>query len=253
LLRPSVHALAGLYAIDALETPAEKRRFERHLDRCGGCTDEVRGLYETVSLMAIAAARQPPPTLRPRVMAAVATASQLPATAQSGPARPPAARSWHRVRRASPLPRLAVITAAASGVAAVVLAVALVVTQQRLDHVRGQNQAITAVLSAGDARILSHATTKGGSATVVVSAARRQMVVTAAALPPLPSGEVYQLWLIGPPKTRSAGLLPAPGTHAGPVLASGLAPGDSFGMTVEPAGGTAQPTTTPIVVITLPG
>jgi hypothetical protein len=37
------------------------------------------------------------------------------------------------------------------------------------------------------------------------------------------------------------------------VLAGGVAPGDKFGMTVEPAGGTAQPTTTPIVVLTLPG
>jgi anti-sigma-K factor RskA len=34
-----------------------------------------------------------------------------------------------------------------------------------------------------------------------------------------------------------------------PVLASGLLAGDKIGVTVEPAGGTAQPTTSPIVVI----
>jgi hypothetical protein len=34
------------------------------------------------------------------------------------------------------------------------------------------------------------------------------------------------------------------------VLASGLSSGDAIGVTVEPAGGTAAPTTTPIVVLT---
>ena len=42
--RPRLHALAGLYAIDALEPPAERHRFERHLARCGSCASEVRGL-----------------------------------------------------------------------------------------------------------------------------------------------------------------------------------------------------------------
>jgi anti-sigma-K factor RskA len=152
------------------------------------------------------------------------------------------------------MPRLAIVAAGVSLVVAVVLGVALVVTTQRLDHVRGQEQAITAVIGARDAQILTSGTSKGGAATVVVSPGRRQLVVTTSGLPPLPAGKVYQLWLIGPPKTRSAGLLPTgAGTHTEPVLASGLAAGDKFGMTVEPAGGTSQPTTTPIVVISLPG
>ncbi len=37
-----------------------------------------------------------------------------------------------------------------------------------------------------------------------------------------------------------------------PVLAAGLAGGDAIGVTVKPAGGSAAPTTTPIVVLTLP-
>jgi hypothetical protein len=35
------------------------------------------------------------------------------------------------------------------------------------------------------------------------------------------------------------------------VLATGLSPGDELGLTVEPAGGSAKPTTTPILVIPL--
>jgi anti-sigma-K factor RskA len=37
------------------------------------------------------------------------------------------------------------------------------------------------------------------------------------------------------------------------VLAAGLAVGDRAGVTVEPAGGSAQPTTTPILAIPLAG
>jgi anti-sigma-K factor RskA len=36
-----------------------------------------------------------------------------------------------------------------------------------------------------------------------------------------------------------------------PALASGLVSGDELGMTVEPAGGTNQPTTTPILLLSL--
>ena len=46
--------------------------------------------------------------------------------------------------------------------------------------------------------------------------------------------------------------LPAPsGGRTRPLLATGLMPGDELGLTVEPAGGTAKPTTTPILVIPL--
>ena len=77
-----------------------------------------------------------------------------------------------------------------------------------------------------------------------------KMIFTSAGLPALPGTKVYQLWLLGQPRTRSAGLLPAARAgRTGPVLASGLVRGDQVGVTVEPAGGTAQPTTTPIVVM----
>ena len=36
---------------------------------------------------------------------------------------------------------------------------------------------------------------------------------------------------------------------ASPVLAADVRPGDRLGITVEPAGGTAQPTTTPVVIV----
>ena len=90
-------------------------------------------------------------------------------------------------------------------------------------------------------------------ATVVLAADRHQIVVTTNGLPALPTGKVYQLWLIGTTRTVSAGLLPAATSgRTGPVLASGVVNGDTLGLTVEPAPGTAQPTTAPILALPLP-
>jgi anti-sigma-K factor RskA len=143
----------------------------------------------------------------------------------------------------------------------VVLAVLLVNTQhqlnqaqQQLSLAQAQLHAITAVQTATDAKVIAKRTSVGGIVTVTSSASRRQLVLRTAGLPALPAGKVYQLWLIGqkPNKTRSEGLLaPARGGHTGPVLISGILAGDTFGVTVEPAGGTIQPTLTPIVLIPL--
>jgi anti-sigma-K factor RskA len=58
---------------------------------------------------------------------------------------------------------------------------------------------------------------------------------------------------MGPPRTRSAGLIPlAAEGRTAPLLAAGLRAGDRVGVTVEPAGGTSQPTTTPILVMPVP-
>ena len=49
---------------------------------------------------------------------------------------------------------------------------------------------------------------------------------------------------------RSAGLMTvAVSGSSAPALADGVVPGDHLGITVEPAGGTAQPTTTPVVLM----
>ena len=96
------------------------------------------------------------------------------------------------------------------------------------------------ILAAPHVTLLPQATTKGGVAVVVLAAAKRQLVVTMSGLPALPPGKVYQLWLIGPTRIVSAGLLPAAQDGSTPpVLASGIVTGDKLGLTVEPAPGEA--------------
>jgi anti-sigma-K factor RskA len=242
LLRHDLHTLTGAYALDAIDG-AERDRFEHHLNRCQLCSHEVRGLRETATRLAMAVALLPPPQLRERVLAAAARTRQLPPLTDVGPQPQPRAR-W--------LPRMALGLAAVSIAAVIALGFTLAAKQRQLDAANAQQGAVAAVLNSPGAKLRTQRTAVGGTATVVVSRRQRKMVFTTTGLPPLASSKVYQAWLLGPPRTRSAGLLPPPSAgKTVPLLASGLTPGDSFGVTVEPAGGTAQPTTNPIVVIPL--
>ncbi len=243
LRRDDLHTLTGAYALDAIDG-AERDRFERHLRRCQPCDYEVRGLHETAGRLGVAVAKAPPPQLKERVVAAAARTRQLPPAAAERP-RSPASRSW--------LPRVAVAFGAVAVAAALVLAFVLSSVQRQLDTARAQDKAISAVLTAPGARILTARATVGGTGTVVVAGHQHKLIFTSAGLPQLSAAKVYQLWLIGPPRTRSVGLLPtASGGRTAPVLASGVRAGDRVGVTVEPAGGTSQPTTTPILVMSVP-
>jgi len=262
LLRSGQHKLTGVYALDALDTDAEVARFERHLNRCDSCTGEVRGFRETATRLAMAVRQEPPATLRAAVMADVARTGQVPAADDR-------ARHAHRPTL---LPRLAMAGAALGLAAAIVLAVVLVNKNNQLSQTQqqlGQTQqelsqakrqliltqtqlaAINAVRTAADATLVTKATPIGGQVTVVRSPSKRQLVVTASGLPPLRAGKVYQLWLIGAPgnRIRSEGLLAVHNGRSGPVLVSGVLKGDLFGITLEPPGGTIQPTVPPFVAI----
>jgi len=268
LLRQDLHTLTGVYALDAIDSDKELNRFSRHLNRCQSCAGEVRGFREVTTAMAFAAATDPPPEMRAQVMAAVARTRQLPPEIRTH-ARPRRTRAW-----APWVPWLSGAVAAVAIVVAVLFGFAQAHTRSELNQARAQNQALAAaqarveaalnqarehdqalaeILGAPHATLLAQRTTKGGVAVVVLDAAKRQLVVATSGLPALPPGQVYQLWLIGPVKIVSAGLLPA--AQAGvttPVVATGIVKGDKLGLTVEPAPGTAQPTTTPILALPLP-
>ena len=245
LLRHDPHALSGAYALDALEPGAERDRFTRHLDRCPSCASEVRGFREVATAMAFAATTEPPAGLRDRVLAAAARTRQLPPEIRTH-ARPTRTRvPW--------VPWLSGVVATASIVVAVLFGFAQAHTRDELNQVRAENQAISLLLSAPKAKLLTYPVTNGGEATVVLAADRHELAVVTTGLPALPPGKVYQLWLIGKPAITSAGLLPpAKDGRTPPVLATGVVKGDTLGLTVEPAGGSAQPTTKPILALPLP-
>ena len=142
---------------------------------------------------------------------------------------------------------MAVATAAVAGVAALAAAAVFGVSngsmRDQLNQAQVSSQQIAAVLTARDATVMTGAVAGGGTVTIVMSHSMRELVFTAAALPALPASRGYELWLIGPAGDRPVTMLPA-GRHdmTGPVIASGLRPGDHLALTAEPPGGTARPT-----------
>jgi anti-sigma factor RsiW len=243
ILADDLHVLTGSYALDALPD-LERAEFERHLPHCPSCDAEVRGLLETAARLAMARALQPPPGMEQRVLASTYRTRQLPPLAVDHQRRAQVSRLFAGQPGRIPR-RVAAFAAAASVAAAVALGVTQVSSQHQLESARASNAAISRVVTAPDARIQTTRTRAGGSVTVVASAALREAVVTASGMVSPPAGRVYQVWVISPSGARSAGLMAGAGT----LLASAVAPGDRIGITVEPAGGTSKPTTTPVAVL----
>ncbi len=233
-MREDLHTLAGAYALDALPDD-DRELFEGHLARCDACAQEVRGLREATAHLA---------HLRAQVLAQIRHVRQLP------PEVPDLA--VERRRRARPRSRLAAALAAACLVVALIAGGLAVRSQQELDRTRAAGEAVAAVLAAPDARTVT-GPAAGGTATVVVSRSRGQVVFASSGLRRLEKSETYELWLMGPRAVRPAGLLrPDSNGQTRPVVASPLADADRVGLTVEPASGSPQPTTDPVLVLNLP-
>jgi len=106
------------------------------------------------------------------------------------------------------------------------------------------------VLSERDATATSGAIGTSGNATLVYSKSTGHMVLVAHGIRAAAQGKTYQLWTISPSGTAtSAGLFTPNGSGDVLVRASGdLANASKLGISVEPAGGSAQPTPGAIIV-----
>ncbi|MGW9027137.1 anti-sigma factor [Streptomyces sp. NPDC055722] len=258
--REDLHSLAAAYALDALE-PAERVRFEKHLQGCERCAAEVRSLSEDAVRLAWSTTALAPPGLRDRVLTAVRNTPQDPSPVADVPraraphlpphvwgTAPPPARI--RAPRLRPLfAPLATATAAAALVVAALFAVQATQTQHKLDAERAQAREIAHVLAAPDARATSDRDAQGRGIGVIASASEGRAVVTLRGLGTPPGGRVHQLWLMRPhEQPRSLGLFDGDT----PLVASGLnRSATSLAVTVEPDGGSPQPTSQPIVQLAL--
>jgi anti-sigma-K factor RskA len=250
-LKREPHTLAGAYAMDAI-SEEDRARFERHLARCAECAQEIASLREATARLATATAQTPPPGLKERVMAAAATTRQrFPVTADV-----PARSAWvkdARIRTRAWFHSLAwrgrLVVAAGAVATVAVLGVAVVfgisngTMRQQLSQAQASSQQVAAVLSARDATMMTGTVRGGGTVTIVMSHSMHALVFTAAGLHALPASRGYELWLIGSAGVRPMAMFPQASDHmVGPVIASGLRPGDRLALTVEPAGGTSGPT-----------
>ncbi|CAL9278649.1 MULTISPECIES: anti-sigma factor [Streptomyces] len=240
------HTLSAAYALGALDDD-EREDFDAHLQACEVCRQEAAEFQATAARLAAAVAQPPPSAAKAQVMTAIDGVRQLPPRVPVRSAAPVLTGTVRR--RAVPLALAASVAAAALG------GVLVWQTQNRQDleqqahQAQQQLDAVSAVLAAPDARTIHGRAANGALATVVASERQNKAVFTAANLPAPGTGKTYQLWLDHDGTMRPAGLVQADGTVS---LSGNPADASAVGLTLEPAGGSPQPTTDPLLLMALP-
>lgn len=242
----TVHTLTGAYVVHALEEE-DRARFEEHLPQCPDCQAEVASLTEAAASMAEDAAVPPPPRLRADVLAAIQHVRPLPPQARDTARVTPLAqrRKGRRGRR------IALLAAAA----AAVLGLGAGAAWHPWTDDRPAPATVTAmdrVLGAPDAVHASVVVKGGGVITVVRSESEGHGAVVTRDMPPAPRGKAYELWLRGPDgRMLPAGLMRGSGAQK-VMLTGDTRTANAFAVTLEPAGGSKQPTSPPLGYTDLP-
>jgi anti-sigma-K factor RskA len=205
---------AAAYALGALDAD-EVEAFERHLESCAVCRDEVTEFSGVVHALPMAVPQHPLPRgLRRRVLREIR--AEQPAAAKQQRARVPA---WAMQRIAA---------AAVAGA----LAIGIVV----------------AVTSGGGPRLIRASV---GEATLRVTSGHADLIVDH--LPAPSSRKIYELWLErggGPPQPST--LFSVSHADRADIGVPGNVKGlTRVLVTEEPAGGTSAPTSTPVIVASL--
>ncbi|MEV8312407.1 anti-sigma factor [Streptomyces flavidovirens] len=242
-----VHVLTGAYALNAVPDN-ERETVERHVRQCTACAQEVQELTATAARLGTAAAAAPPPAMKRQVITRIQTARQLPPQVTDADVvrRPTTGRARH-------MPRLVLAACVAGATAFGGMAAWQSQEAQQAGQLAQQAREETAdvarVLAASDARSASGSVKGGARATVIVSRSQNSAVFLASGLPELPDDKTYQLWFADDGTMRPAGLMRRDG---GVVMEGDIGKATGMGVTVEPVGGSSQPTTTPVALMALP-
>ncbi|WP_183096017.1 anti-sigma factor [Nocardioides stalactiti] len=239
----NAHALSGAYSVDALDD-IERVRFEVHLRGCSECRLEVETFHETVAALSVDAV-EPPASLRASVLAGIEEIRPLPPLTEQAPAR------THRVSTRRPW-----ITSAGPMLVAAALVVVALLTTVWLQPWSTEDQppATTVterVLDDPERAVVQQRFPDGATAKVVFSPAEGRAVILTEDMALAPEGKVYELWLQSPRGDMvPAGLMPDL-SDAVFLLEGDASDARAVGITIEPDGGSAIPTSTPIALFEL--
>jgi anti-sigma-K factor RskA len=243
------HDLKEAYVLDAL-TEEERRRFEEFLAAHPERLAEIDELGAVARLLAFSPEEQEPsPELRGRIMDVVAS--------EAAP---------RRERQGSVFGRLAGYLGArglALGAAAALLFIGLLswnlLLQGQVDDLQGQVQNSQGQVEDLQAQVrdaqaqqtqtvqLSGTWTTKGADAEVASISENRIVLVADDLPTIPKGQTCQIWVIKGDVPEPSGLFQPGGTETAAPITTPIKKGDTIAVTVEPAGGSEQPTTDPVL------
>lgn len=199
------HEMTALYLVDALDD-LERRRYEEHLDDCAGCQAELIELGHGID---------------------VSVSNSTESLKGAGLAEIDDAPSVSR-RFAG----LAVGLTAAVAALSVVVAVAISGEPDLVEQIHGADDVVALEVEASPFT----------NNRIVYSREVGRAIFVADDLPELGTDRTYQLWLIDDGNPRPAGIFLPEDGHATVVLDGTAETGAIVGLTVEPVGGSNQPT-----------
>jgi len=253
-----VRELLPLLALNALDVD-ERDVLEDHLSGCAACREELAAHAETAAAIALALPQSEPSAgLKSRVLAEASRARLVPGGGGAGGQRPTrqllgVGRFRLPISAAGVVAAIALTVAAGSTAWAMSLRSELDTQNSRIAMLteRAQNYIrVTAVLQAADTQIRPLSGTGDAPEAfgrVYIDPDTNEGMLMVRNLPPLPQGRNYQLWVAGNDGTReSAGILTwtdkAGNGYTFIKCPEKLSRWQSFGVTMEPAGGSPAPT-----------
>jgi anti-sigma-K factor RskA len=233
-----VDDVIGAYAIDALPD-AEAREVRAHLRGCLRHAAKAQELRLTAARLAATAEPLPPPAaLRSRILAAVADSPQAAATA---PVSIDTARD--QTGRAYPSRAWAVAAVAAAAFAGLFAWNVVLLNRGGEDSVErlASRARIVATLDAQGVQ--------GGGVVLYFPGEKKALVVGDGMQRLDPKASTYQLWEIDGDQPKSIGLMEADVEgHGVAVVPFEGGQAHTLAITIEPPGGSIQPTSNPIFV-----
>lgn len=238
---------ADSYAIDALD-PEERCALDVLLAGTDNATraefeEQVRFAAETMAALSIVDAVEPPLALRGSILDAIAETPRAPELAP--PIQPPTQLAEYRKRRRP----LTIILAAA---AAVIIVVGGIGIGTQINNPSSPNT-VSDIMAAPDVHSTTLDVPGGGTATTVFSPSEDAAVLTMTNVTPPSPDKVYQMWLVENDITMTpAGTMtPDDVLPTTQVVLDNIGSNTKLAFTVEPPGGSLQPTSDPFAVIPL--
>ena len=250
-----IESLLGAYVLDAVE-PEEAALVENHLARCPRCRAEVDAGRELAGWLGASAALEeaepPPADLWGRISESLGATSRSPSP-MPGLAPPPVTRTGEDPVARTPRSARWVLSAVAvaAAVAIAVLGIDLSATNAQLGRTqqalgaRGSRAAVEAALATPGHRLVRLDSSAGAQLAEFVVVPDGQGYLVSTSMPPLPAHETYQLWALISGRAISMGLLGDVPRQAAFTMASRTRPTE-LAVTVEPAGGVATPSGSPV-------
>jgi anti-sigma-K factor RskA len=222
--------LAVPYALHALSDD-ERSSVEARVSQSGETQafyDEVRAIREAMATLSAATAVEPPEALRAAVLSTAAS---------DGVRTLRPRRNWRQMV-------LAAAAVVVIGLGALGVGLAL--------RPAASPSAAEQIFAAPDVRTVSGELPPGGQATLVFSRERDAAYLVMNNVPPPSAGTVYQMWLLRDGQAVPAGTMDSEAvTPSTTAVVPDIGDSTALAFTVEPPGGSAQPTSEPFASLPL--